>query len=143
MIRPATIRDIPEMVSICDHLLNEGDLAYMGVHNTRGALAQYVASFIGPDNACALVYEQGGAVAGFIFAHAVPSQFGGELVARKASWVMKHKGHGAALLRAAEAWAASKGAKKWFVSLPDPMPRPIMAKLGFRAMETLYEKEIT
>jgi hypothetical protein len=141
-IRDATIADVPEMVSLGEAFLSQDEIASLGIAATRGSLAIYAAAFIDNEDACALVYEWEGAVVGFILAAIGPHALDAEPVARKASWVMKHAGHGGGLLRAAQAWAASKGAKKWLVSLPNPTPRKAMERLGYRPIETLYQKDL-
>jgi GNAT superfamily N-acetyltransferase len=138
-VRRATVEDVPEMVSIGAAILR-GEMAAHAVVSDPNKMTDYVAKFVGPDNAVAFVFEQDGAILGFILAFVAESELGHETVGKKCSWLMKHKGHGAALMRAAEAWAASKGAAKWYATLPDPMPRPVMKKLGYKPIETVYEK---
>lgn len=141
-IREATLEDVPEMVSIGEAVM-AGSEALADLPRDREAMTAYVASFISAKNAAALVFETGNAVVGFILAMVTPSALGGgEIAGKKASWIMKHPGHGAPLLRAAEAWAASKGATSFFASLPDPMPRPVMERFGYRAAETVYIKTL-
>jgi GNAT superfamily N-acetyltransferase len=138
-VRRATVEDVVEMVSIGAAILR-GEMSAHAIVTDPNKMADYVAKFIGPDHAAAFVFEQNGAIVGFILAFVCESELGHEIVGKKCTWLMKHKGHGAALMRAAEAWAASQGAVKWFATLPDPMPRPVMARLGYKPIETVYEK---
>jgi N-acetylglutamate synthase-like GNAT family acetyltransferase len=137
VIRPASIQDIPEMISIGSKMLDE-EMPFV-THNAD-YLRRYFVSFIEGQNKLALVLEIDGTVNGFLMATVVPSALSGELVGMKCSWVMKHRGQGMALMRAAETWAASKGAKKWFAALPGEIPRKVMERMGYKSIEINYQK---
>src|SRR5262249_41948409 len=110
------------------------------ITHTTDYLQSYVAMFFEGEHRIAIVLEIEGTVTGFIFASIFPSPFSGELLGIKNSWVMKHKGQGMILMRAAEAWAASKGAKKWIASLPGEIPRKVMERMGYTSLEINYQK---
>ena len=140
-IRQARIEDIPEMVSIGEAVIANSD-ALADLPRDREAMTSYVEAFVSREEMAAMVFEMNGAIVGFILAMVTPSALGGgEIIGRKASWIVRHPGHGAPLLRAAEAWAASKGATAFFASLPDPKPRPVMERFGYEAIETVYRKQ--
>jgi hypothetical protein len=137
VIRPASIHDIPELISIGSEMLED---EMPDVTHAPDYMQRYFASFIEGQNTLALVLETGGTVTGFIMAMVVPSALSGELVGMKSSWVMKHKGQGMGLMHAAETWAASRGAKKWFASLPGEIPRKVMERMGYKLIEINYRK---
>jgi hypothetical protein len=139
VIRSASMYDIPEIISIGRKLLEE-EMPF--VTHTTEYMQRYVIAFIEGQNRLALVLEVEGMVTGFILASVGPSALSGELVGTKHSWVMKHKGQGMALMRAAETWAASKGAKKWLATLPGEIPRKVMERMGYKSIEINYQKDL-
>jgi GNAT superfamily N-acetyltransferase len=138
-IRPANIGDIPEMISIGREMLDD-EMPFI-THNPD-YMQRYFASFIDGENMLALVLEIEGTVAGFLMAMVFPSALSGELVGMKSSWVMRHRGQGMDLMRAAETWAASKGAKKLLASLPGEVPRKVMERMGYKSIEINYLKDL-
>jgi N-acetylglutamate synthase-like GNAT family acetyltransferase len=139
VIRPANIQDMPEIISIGRKML-ENEMP--DIKHTADYLRSYVAAFMEVENRLALVLEIEGTVTGFILASIFPSPLSGELVGVKNSWVMKHKGQGMILIRAAEAWAAAKGAKTWIASLPGETSRKVMERMGYKMLEINYEKPL-
>jgi hypothetical protein len=140
VIRPATIKDMPEIISIGRKML-ENEMPYIA-HKTD-CLWSYVATFMDAENRLALVLEIEGTITGFILATVFQSPLSGELFGVKNSWVMKHKRHGMLLMRAAETWGASRGAKKWIASLPGEASRKVMERMGYKLLEVNYQKDLT
>ncbi len=143
IIRPAVEADIPEIVSICETVL-AGELAKLEIAHERKHLDAYFRSFVGKEGKAIFVCDLNGAVGGFILASAFPSAVSGETMAMKNAWIMlpKYRGHGTALLRQAEKWAAAKGATIFYATLPNPMPHVAMQRLGYKPHETIYKRKL-
>jgi hypothetical protein len=108
------------------------------------ALAEYLlAAITHPAQCCFVIGEP---AYGLICGTVAPHPRTGELVATKTAWWVQHRTRGAylALQRAFEEWARGQNAKRVVMTAAAWAPRAgtFLERRGYRALETVYEKEI-
>jgi len=76
--------------------------------------------------------------------HLVPHYFTGEPTAFKTAWyaLPNARGRGAPLLRAFQAWAKEKGARRLIVAGRQPRTLMLLGRLGYHPLETVFSKDI-
>jgi GNAT superfamily N-acetyltransferase len=91
------------------------------------------------------VLRDGGRIGGCIGLALAVNHYSGELQAQKLGWYVEpaYAGHGLKLLKAAERWAAGRGAKSLIAASPTPRLSRALNALGFQPMEMIYRKDLS
>lgn len=138
MIREAVLDDIPHLVVMGLHFIRSSD--YAGhLDENPDALFDTMLRLIESEDALLLVEDTGnptGMLGAVLFSHPLSHQrFFSELF----WWVEpEHRGNGLALLRAAEEWAAERGASHSIMISPDDRVSRLYETLGYAKLETHY-----
>lgn len=138
MIRPATLADVGRLIEL-------GSMFYEGSRFGNAGpfeLARFATNHILTSTRICLV--SGDPIAAVICGVVQPHYFTGEPTAFKTAWyaVPKARGQGAHLLRAFEAWAREKGARRMLVSARDDRTLKLLSHLDYHPMETVFTKDI-
>jgi hypothetical protein len=106
-------------------------------------LARFAISHLGSENH--IFFVAGAPVAAFLCAVIAPHYFTGELTAFKTAWyaIPRARGYGAHLLRAFEAWAKEKGARRIIVAGRQERTLTLLGRLGYAPIETVTSKDLT
>ncbi len=142
-IRPAVLADVPTLVDMGGHFLEQ--TAYRDVIAHSPAQMTALASFlIAGEMSTVLVAEQSGAIVGMMGLVAAPHFISGELSAGEVFWWMEPdaRGAGLRLLRAAEQWARDKGANGLQMIAPDERVGAVYQRLGYRLIERSYFRRL-
>lgn len=105
-------------------------------------LARFAYSHLHDEGRVFLV--SGEPVAGFLCGVLAPHYFTGELTAFKTAWyaMPRARGLGAHLLRAFEAWAKDKGARRLIVAGRQERTLKLLGRLGYAPLETVTAKDL-
>jgi GNAT superfamily N-acetyltransferase len=105
-------------------------------------LARFAFSHLESDDRIFLV--AGEPVAGFLCGVLAPHYFTGEPTAFKTAWyaIPGSRGLGAHLLRAFEAWAKAKGARRLIVAGRQERTLALLGRLGYAPLETVTSKDL-
>jgi hypothetical protein len=105
-------------------------------------LARFAASHLNCEDRAFLV--AGEPVAAFLCAVIAPHYFTGEPTAFKTAWyaLPAARGYGAHLLRAFEAWAKEKGARRLIVAGRQERTLALLGRLGYVPLETVTSKDL-
>ena len=144
MIRPAIADDRMPLVRLLRAAHAAGGLPFG--FSAPHALALIDLHMASADHA-ALVFEQGGVVAGVLMASAQPHPFSGIRYAAETVWWINpdHRGvAGIDMLRAYEAWAIEAECDFCGMAALEIAPRAgiVYRRLGYRATETHYLKHL-
>jgi GNAT superfamily N-acetyltransferase len=109
------------------------------------AIASFAASLVDDPSRICFVLRDGPKIAGCIAMALAVNHYSGELHAQKLGWYVEpsHAGHGLKLLRAAERWAAARGASSLLASSPAKRLSRVLSGLGYKPMEMIYRKELS
>ena len=144
MIRHATDADLPAIVAMGRRFLAE--TAYQGrIGENPQQMETLAATLINRDDATLLVSEGGGELDGMIGIIGFPHPISGELTVGELFWwtTPEHRGAGVRLLRAAEAWAKAQGAKRMQMIAPTERVGQFYARVGYEAVETVFQRELS
>lgn len=143
MIREATLDDVPAIVDMGLQFLRTSDYKEaLGENPTQ--IAATVNWLIADKNGVVLVadYDCGliGMIGLLIFTH----HFSGESIAGELAWWVnpEHRGFGVRLLKAAERWAAERGAERMQMIAPSGEVGRIYERLGYTLVETAYQRNL-
>jgi GNAT superfamily N-acetyltransferase len=105
-------------------------------------LARFAYSHLGDESRVMLA--AGEPASGFLCGILVPHYFTGEPTAFKTAWyvVPGVRGLGAHLLRAFEAWAKAKGARRIIVAGRQERTLALLDRLGYSTLETVTSKDL-
>ena len=105
-------------------------------------LARFAYSHLGDESRVMLA--AGNRASGFLCGVLVPHYFTGEPTAFKTAWyvVPGVRGLGAHLLRAFEAWAKAKGARRIIVAGRQERTLALLGRLGYATLETATSKDL-
>ena len=105
-------------------------------------LARFAISHLNCEDRAFLV--AGEPVAAFLCAVIAPHYFTGEPTAFKTAWyaIPAARGYGAHLLRAFEAWAKEKGARRLIVAGRQERTLTLLSRLGYAPLETVTSKDL-
>lgn len=144
MIRLATLADVPRLVSMGRHFIGEvypSDLAY-----NPAKIAEMAAGLIDSPDGDILVALGGIAevVVGMLALTAYDHPMSGERVVTEVCWWVEpsHRGIGIRLFKAAEQWATQHGARVFQMIAPSPAVARFYEHLGFKAIETTYQRRV-
>lgn len=138
IVRHGTLRDVPRFVELGERFYSEEG----GRAPCSETLARFATSHICDSDRVYLVI--GEPIAGFLCGIVAPHYFTGELTAFKTAWyaVPGSRGYGVHLLRAFEAWAMSKGAKRIIVAGRQARTLTLLGRLDYQPLETVFSKDI-
>lgn len=141
MIRPATVDDIDAVTTLGLAFLSSGHYAGMlGIN--EDALRAYMARLIASAAADILTDPDGH---GMIGVQCGAHPMSGEITAGEVFWYVKpdmRHGLGGLLMKAAEAWARERGAKRMQMTAPDDRIGNLYTRRGFKRVETVYQKDL-
>ena len=136
--RRATLDDVARFVELGLRFYDEegGREAY------PDALARFAASHVLDENR--VYFAAGDPVAACLCGMLAPHYLTGELTAFKTAWYATPgaRGYGAHLLRAFEAWAKEKGARRIIVAGRLPRTLTLLERLHYQPLETVYSKDL-
>ncbi len=138
LVRRATREDVARFVEL--------GLRFYAEEGGREAcprqLARFAFAHLEDDNRIFLV--AGEPVAGFLCGVLTPHYFTGEPTAFKTAWYATPgaRGLGAHLLRAFEAWAKAKGARRLIVAGRQERTLALLGRLGYAPLETVTSKDL-
>ncbi len=138
LVRRATPKDVARFVEL--------GLRFYAEEGGREAcphqLARFAFSHLDDDNRVFLV--AGEPVSGFLCGVLTPHYFTGEPTAFKTAWyaIPGARGLGAHLLRAFEAWARAKGARRLIVAGRQERTLALLGRLGYAPLETVTSKDL-
>jgi GNAT superfamily N-acetyltransferase len=139
LVRPATPEDVVRFVEL--------GLRFYAEEGGRDAcprqLARFAFTHLHDGNRVFLV--AGEPVAGFLCGVLAPHYFTGEPTAFKTAWyaVPGARGLGAYLLRAFEAWAKARGARRLIVAGRQERTLTLLGRLGYLPLETVTSKDLS
>ncbi|MFZ1109477.1 MAG: GNAT family N-acetyltransferase [Rhodomicrobium sp.] len=138
LIRSATLDDVARVVEL--------GLRFYGEEGGRPAspkaLASFMLSHIGVPDRVLLI--SGEPIAAGLCGMIAPHYLTGEPTAFKTAWyaIPEARGYGAHLLRAFEAWAKAKGARRLIVAGRSERTLALLERLHFQPLETVYSKDL-
>lgn len=142
-IRPATLADLPRMVTMGLHFLRSS--AYRHVMAERpDQMASLGQCLVTSPTSIILVAEQDREAVGMLGLVAYPHFISGELTVGEVFWWMEHKarGTGLRLLRAGEAWARAQGAVTLQMIAPDDRVGAVYRRLGYAPIEQTFLRRL-
>lgn len=143
-IRPALPSDTDALVALGLAFVRDSPYTEHVAENPD-QIRRIIAFLLAQPNSTILVAEQEGAVVGLIGLAIVPHIWSGVPTAGELAFFVHpdHRGMvGVRLLKAAEAWARSRGAHAMSMIAPTPEVGQLYQRLAYRAIETNYEKRI-
>jgi hypothetical protein len=138
LVRHATVDDVARFVEL-------GMRFYAGEGGRDACprqLARFAYSQLGDESR--IMLAAGKPASGFLCGLVVPHYFTGEPTAFKTAWyvVPGVRGLGAHLLRAFEAWAKAKGARRIIVAGRQERTLTLLGRLGYAPLETVTSKDL-
>jgi hypothetical protein len=105
-------------------------------------LSRFAISHLGREDRAFLA--AGEPAAAFLCAVIAPHYFTGEPTAFKTAWyaIPRARGYGVHLLRAFEAWAREKGARRLIVAGRQERTLTLLSRLGYAQLETVTSKDL-
>jgi GNAT superfamily N-acetyltransferase len=137
-VREGTLDDVPRFIELGERFYSdEGERTACS-----DALARFAISHICDADRIFLV--TGTPIVAFLSGLVAPHYFTGEHTAFKTAWyaIPGSKGHGAHLLRAFEAWAKEKGARRIIVAGRLDRTLTLLKRLDYQPLETVFSKDI-
>lgn len=144
MIRPATIEDVPAIVSMGADFIAQSEYAALIVANPD-AMTAFVTRLVEWDEAEVFVAEIDGQIVGMLGIFAFTHTVSGERTAMEAFWWVAPNARGTAgirLLTAAEAWAHGAGATRLQMIAPNDRVASLYQRRGYRKVEVIYQREL-
>lgn len=141
-VRLATLVDVDPIVAMGAHFIAQiypSEITYNPTQIAKLA-RQLIES---PDGAIYLA-DVRGLVVGMIALHAYQHPMSGERMATEVCWWVepRHRGIGVRLYRLAEAWSREQGATVFQMIAPSPDVARFYERVGFKAIETTYQKRV-
>ena len=142
MIREAVIADIPHLTVMGLHFVRSYSSSGL-IEENPDAIFDMMLRLVESDQAVVLVAEAKKPI-GMLGAHLLHHPMSNEFIATELFWWVEpmHRGNGIKLMRAFEAWAKKKGARKLHMSAPNEKTGRIYTAAGFRKLEESYQKDI-
>ncbi len=142
-IRPAVLADVPTLVEMGGHFLEQTAYRDVIAHSPE-QMAAMASHLVTNDMCTVLVAEQAGAIVGMLGLVAAPHFLSGEMSAGEVFWWMEPEARGAGLrlLKAAEQWARDKGATGLQMIAPDDRVGAVYTRLGYRLIERSYFRRL-
>ena len=140
MIREATVQDIPRIVEMGRHFIEQSEYTETVKYNPQ-QLKKLTEGVIENDLGAVFLSEVDGQITGFIAALLFDNPFSGELTASDLAWWVEPdaRGSGVRLLRRAEKWAKGRGATAMNMVAPNPRVGQLYSRLGYRQIENVYQ----
>ncbi len=138
LVRRATFEDVARLVEL--------GLRFYGEEGGRtacpNALGRFAISHIGAADRVFLV--SGEPIVACLAGMIAPHYLAGDPTAFKTAWyaIPGARGHGARLLRAFEAWAKEKGARRLIVAGRRDRTLTLLERLHYQPLETVYSKDL-
>jgi GNAT superfamily N-acetyltransferase len=138
LIRRATLDDVARFVELGLRFYREEGAREACPY----ALARFAASHVCDENRVSLA--AGDPIAAYLCGIIAPHYLTGEPTAFKTAWyaIPGARGYGAHLLRAFEAWAREKGARRIIVAGRQERTLTLLERLHYQPLETVYSKDI-
>jgi RimJ/RimL family protein N-acetyltransferase len=145
MSRAATETDLPALLAMFETFVTSQAFANYTGHNP--AQAEKLMRFLMENPAGAVfVTERDGVVVGMLGVTAFPHPMSAELVAQEVFWWLDpaHRGSGGWLLKRAERWARSLGARRMQMMAPAENARvaETYTRLGYDRIEIVFQKDL-
>jgi RimJ/RimL family protein N-acetyltransferase len=142
-LREATRSDVPAIVATGQRFIQASSYARALQDNPEQFMA-FVAWLIEDPQGQVWVLEHRGSVCGILGATSFVHPMDGLPAAAEMFWWVdpETRGHGLKLLRAFEAWARARGARKVIVAAPTPDVERLYERLHYTRVETSYERMI-
>jgi GNAT superfamily N-acetyltransferase len=137
-VRCATLDDVARLVELGLRFYEEEG----GRSACPRTLAEFAISHIGaPDR---VFLTAGDPIAACLAGMIAPHYLTGEPTAFKTAWyaIPSARGHGVRLLRAFEAWATEKGARRLIVAARRERTLMLLERLHYQPLETVYSKDL-
>lgn len=144
MIRKAVKVDVEIMVEMGMRFISETSYKDRIMKNPAH-LCVTLHGLIGIEDGLLLVSESSGLVNGAIGAVIYDHPLSGERVASELFWWVNPESrgsHGPRLLKAAEAWAISRGARKMQMVAPNEHVEKFYNRIGYERVETMYQRNL-
>jgi GNAT superfamily N-acetyltransferase len=143
MIRPATRADIPDIVDLGVRHLRDSHYAAF-VKPDREHMAAFARMLIEVPCGLLVVAEHDARIIGTIGVMATPHPYSGSLVMSEMFWYVapEARGSGVKLLKAAEAWGRSIGARHSIMIAPDSRVSSFFQRLGYARLEEQFIKAL-
>ena len=137
-VRRATLDDVARFVELGMRFYDEEG----GREACPAALARFGISHV--CDADRVYLAAGDPIAACICGMIAPHYLTGEPTAFKTAWYAMPgaRGYGAHLLRAFEAWAKEKGARRIIVAGRQPRTLTLLERLHYQPLETVYSKDL-
>lgn len=140
--RSATSDDVEQIVAMGRHFIEDiypGDLRY-----NPDQIRLFAHQLIAADDSDILLAESGGDVVGMLALMAYAHPMSGDRIATEVCWWVEpqHRGLGMRLFRAAEAWSRAQSAVVFQMIAPSPEVAHFYERVGFKAIETTYQRRI-
>ena len=114
---------------------------------TAESMRQLVLLMLGSESAAIFVAERSGQVVGMIGMSAFVHPLSFQMAAHEVFWWVNPEARGSAaairLLHAGETWARAQGATVVQMVAPDAAVGVIYQRLGYQAIETMYQRRLT
>ena len=138
LVRRATASDVARFVELGLRFYAEEGNREVSPHQ----LARFALSHLGDENRLFLV--AGEPLAAVLLGGFAPHYLTGEPTAFKTAWyaLPAARGLGAHLLRAFEAWATAKGARRIIVAGRRQRTLALLSRRGYAPLETVYAKDL-
>jgi GNAT superfamily N-acetyltransferase len=141
-IRPATLDDVPAMVTMGRRFLSTVYAGRLADHPAQ--LAALATQLIGHADSLVLVAEAPDGLIGMIAFTAYAHPMSGELTVAEVFWWVEpeRRGAGVRLLKRAEQWARNRGAAVLQMIAPTANVGAFYERLGFAPIETIYQRSL-
>jgi GNAT superfamily N-acetyltransferase len=143
MIRHAELADVPALV-VMGQQFAQTEMYRDVLHENPDQMAVVAGNLIDHESGAILVLERDGILVGMIGIICTPHFLSGEIFAGEVFWWVTpgQRGGGVRLLRAAESWSKSRGAKTLQMIAPTERVGHFYNRMGFTRIETGYQKTL-
>lgn len=140
-IRRARPEDLPQLVEMGGRFLNNPD--YAGVIAFVPEKVDNLMRRLGAaEDSLLLVADDGGTLTGMIAFVVYDHPISGEKIGGEVFWWADKRGAGLKLLRAAEAWAISKGAAILQMIAPNERVGRLYEHFGYKQVEVMFQRRL-
>lgn len=144
MIRLATLSDIPNLIQMGEHFLQESPLGkYLAYNSTQ--MRELCQSLVDAEHGAILVAESGIGLVGMFGVIVSPHIISGEIMGTELFWWVNPEARGTAgikLLRTAEEWAKAQGATRMMLAAPTAHVEQICIRLSYTPVESMFSKTL-
>lgn len=143
MIREATPADVARIVEMGTRFVSDTTYrAFLTINPSQ--MAVFVARLIDGPASVIFVAERNGALLGMIGMLIFPHHMSGDLIAAEAFWWVEPEARGAGvrLLKTAEGWALTSGAKFLQMVAPTDRVGQLYERRGYARVETSYQRSL-